>query len=116
MGVVQSHHLPVASIMIEAGKHVLCEKPLCMNVKETKQLIQLAKEKKVFLMEVSKRYIPTGQPAGLLERNDYYIGIMNTFLEEKLNASPITSVFFKCYLSSLQSILDVLDSKIKIID
>lgn len=52
VGVVSSHHLPVASMMIQAGKHVLCEKPLCMNVKETKQLIQLAKEKKVFLMEV----------------------------------------------------------------
>lgn len=33
------------------GKHVLCEKPLGMNVKETKEIIELARAKKVFLME-----------------------------------------------------------------
>ena len=36
---------------IEAGKAVLCEKPLCMNVRETEELVSLARERKVFLME-----------------------------------------------------------------
>ncbi|XP_063612011.1 trans-1,2-dihydrobenzene-1,2-diol dehydrogenase-like [Penaeus indicus] len=59
VGVIQVHHLAVASMMLKAGKHVLCEKPLCMNVQETKQLIDLAKEKKVFLMEaVWSRFFP----------------------------------------------------------
>ncbi|KAG7172259.1 Trans-1-2-dihydrobenzene-1-2-diol dehydrogenase-like [Homarus americanus] len=62
IGTIQTQHLPVASLMIQAGKHVLCEKPLCMNVKEVKQLIQLAKEKKVFLMEaVWSRFFPVYQ-------------------------------------------------------
>jgi len=44
---------------LEAGKSVLCEKPLCMNVKETEELIQLAKAKNVFLMEgIWSRCIP----------------------------------------------------------
>lgn len=54
VGVIQVHHLAVASMMLKAGKHVLCEKPLCMNVQETKQLIDLARENKVFLMEVRR--------------------------------------------------------------
>ncbi|XP_064088063.1 trans-1,2-dihydrobenzene-1,2-diol dehydrogenase-like isoform X1 [Macrobrachium nipponense] len=59
VGVIHPHHLSVSSMMIRAGKPVLCEKPLCMNVKETKQLVDLAREKKVFLMEaVWSRYLP----------------------------------------------------------
>jgi dihydrodiol dehydrogenase / D-xylose 1-dehydrogenase (NADP) len=34
------------------GKHVLCEKPLCVNTRETKELIEFARQKKRFLMEV----------------------------------------------------------------
>merc|ERR1712002_320383 len=45
--------------MLESGKHCLVEKPLCMNVKETKSLIQLAREKKLFLMEaIWSRFFP----------------------------------------------------------
>lgn len=59
IGTIHPYHLSVGSLMIQAGKHVLCEKPMCMSVKETKQLIKLAKEKKVFLMEaVWSRFFP----------------------------------------------------------
>lgn len=51
VGVLQTQHLKVSLLMLEHGKHVLCEKPLCMNEKQTKQLIAYAKEKKLFLME-----------------------------------------------------------------
>ncbi|XP_076061016.1 trans-1,2-dihydrobenzene-1,2-diol dehydrogenase-like [Oratosquilla oratoria] len=51
VGVINPYHLSVAKDMIEGGKPVLVEKPLCMNYKETKQLVDLAKKKKVFLME-----------------------------------------------------------------
>lgn len=62
IGTIQTQHLAAASLMIQSGKHVLCEKPLCLNVKETKQLIQLAEEKKVFLMEaVWSRFFPVYQ-------------------------------------------------------
>uniref|UniRef100_A0A0P4W2Q3 Trans-1,2-dihydrobenzene-1,2-diol dehydrogenase n=1 Tax=Scylla olivacea TaxID=85551 RepID=A0A0P4W2Q3_SCYOL len=52
IGTIQTYHLPVATEMLKAGKAVLCEKPLCMNVRETRQLIQTAQECGVFFMEV----------------------------------------------------------------
>ena len=39
-------------MMLEAEKHVLCEKPLGVNVHETKVLFEFAKSKNLFLMEV----------------------------------------------------------------
>ena len=40
--------------MLEAGKNVLCEKPLTLALKQAKDLVALAKEKNVFFMEVRK--------------------------------------------------------------
>ena len=46
--------------MLNAGKHVLCEKPLTLNLKQTTELINLAKSKRLFLMEaVWSRCFPT---------------------------------------------------------
>ena len=36
-------------------EHVLCEKPMTMNLKDTKELFELAKAKGLFIMEVSER-------------------------------------------------------------
>lgn len=42
-----------------AGKHVLCEKAFTTNAAQTKKLIEIAKEKKLFLMEaVWTRFFP----------------------------------------------------------
>ena len=40
-------------MMLEAGKHVLCEKTLGINAKEAKEMCEIAKTNKKFLMEVS---------------------------------------------------------------
>jgi len=37
--------------MLKHNKHVLCEKPLTLNLKQTTELINYAKSKKLFLME-----------------------------------------------------------------
>jgi len=36
---------------LNAGKHVLCEKPVTVNSAELRALLKLAKEKNLFLME-----------------------------------------------------------------
>lgn len=60
VGSIHPQHLALAKQFLQAGKHVLCEKPLCMNVKETVELVELARSKKVFLMEaIWSRCIPS---------------------------------------------------------
>jgi predicted dehydrogenase len=49
-------------LCLNAGKPVLCEKPLTVNAAETKKLIETSKAKKVFLMEALwTRYLPIYQ-------------------------------------------------------
>jgi xylose dehydrogenase (NAD/NADP) len=44
-------HLEWAEKAIEAGKHVLCEKPLALNAQEAEKMVQGARERGVVLME-----------------------------------------------------------------
>lgn len=46
-----SMHLENIKMCIEAGKHVLCEKPITTNAKDAMEVFALAKEKGIFLME-----------------------------------------------------------------
>ncbi|KAL1442125.1 hypothetical protein MTO96_046533, partial [Rhipicephalus appendiculatus] len=47
-------------VLLENGKHILCEKPLTMNRRDTEDICRMAKQKKLFLMEALKsRYLPT---------------------------------------------------------
>ena len=55
------HRFHFENIMrcLNAGKPVLCEKPLTVNAAETRQVIKTARENKVFLMEALwTRYLP----------------------------------------------------------
>ena len=59
VGTPHSHHYQHARAALEAGKHVLCEKPFTVNAAQTAILVDLAKVKGLFLMEaVWTRYLP----------------------------------------------------------
>ncbi|XP_066265612.1 trans-1,2-dihydrobenzene-1,2-diol dehydrogenase-like isoform X2 [Branchiostoma lanceolatum] len=59
IGAVHLQHAPVTTMMLEAGKPVLCEKPMAVNSREARQMIGLAKEKNLFFMEaIWSRYFP----------------------------------------------------------
>ena len=52
-------HLEGARLALEAGKHVLIEKPLAMNAREARELVTLAEAKGLFLMEAMwTRFLP----------------------------------------------------------
>jgi predicted dehydrogenase len=48
---VHTRHLPDALAAVEAGKHVLVEKPLALNAEEARKLTVAAKAREVLLME-----------------------------------------------------------------
>ena len=47
-------HYEYIKCCLSAGKHVLCETPMVLNGNEARELYQLAKEKKVVLLEANK--------------------------------------------------------------
>ena len=52
VGVVNTMHFPVASLMLRKKKNVIVEKPLSCCSRLVEQLVALAKENNVFFMEV----------------------------------------------------------------
>lgn len=64
-----SHHGEYIRAALLAGKPVLCEKPLVTSLEEGQALIDLARERGVFLMEaVWTRFLPAYELAGRLLR------------------------------------------------
>lgn len=53
------HHYEIARAALKANKNVLCEKSLTINAREAADLIEIAKTRKLFLMEaVWTRFLP----------------------------------------------------------
>jgi predicted dehydrogenase len=62
VGTPHSHHYQHARLALEAGKNVLCEKAFTVNVEQARILVDIARSKKLFLMEaVWTRYFPLMQ-------------------------------------------------------
>lgn len=52
-------HFEQSKLALEAGKPVLCEKPLTVNAAQAEQLFEMAEKKKLFIMEALwTRYLP----------------------------------------------------------
>jgi predicted dehydrogenase len=53
-------HYPQSIAALEAGKHVVCEKPLAMTAKETAEIVQLAakRAKQIFAVNYNVRFYP----------------------------------------------------------
>lgn len=63
------HHCHAADAIrfLEAGKHVLCEKPMALNAVQVQQMIDAAQANNVFLMEAMwSRFLPAYQILGEL--------------------------------------------------
>jgi len=52
-------HAENSLLCLDAGKHVLCEKPFTMNLREAKKVLVLARQKNLFLMDAMwTRFLP----------------------------------------------------------
>ncbi|WP_077617585.1 Gfo/Idh/MocA family protein [Bacillus sinesaloumensis] len=67
-----SFHASHATILLNNGKHVLCEKPIASNKRELTEMIQAAKDNQVLLMEAMKSgFLPS---YASIRENLYKIG------------------------------------------
>ncbi|MGZ0657535.1 Gfo/Idh/MocA family protein [Coraliomargarita sp. W4R53] len=66
---IHPHHLQWVKHCAYAGKHVLCEKPLAMNLREAKQAQKVAKDRRVLLREafMYRHHPQTQQVVDLVE-------------------------------------------------
>ncbi|XP_071100092.1 trans-1,2-dihydrobenzene-1,2-diol dehydrogenase-like [Haliotis cracherodii] len=51
IGSIHPEHYKMCLLCLDAGKHVLCEKPMTLTSAQTKLVLKTAKEKKLFFME-----------------------------------------------------------------
>lgn len=62
IGAINTAHMELAIMMLDGGKHVLCEKPLTMNEKQSRRLLEHAKAKKLLCVEaIWSRFFPSYQ-------------------------------------------------------
>uniref|UniRef100_A0A8D8DB84 Trans-1,2-dihydrobenzene-1,2-diol dehydrogenase n=1 Tax=Culex pipiens TaxID=7175 RepID=A0A8D8DB84_CULPI len=60
IGAINPAHYEIGRLMLDHGKHVLCEKPLCINEGQSKRLLAHAQAKKLFFMEaIWSRFFPS---------------------------------------------------------
>uniref|UniRef100_A0A3B3Y2C1 Trans-1,2-dihydrobenzene-1,2-diol dehydrogenase n=1 Tax=Poecilia mexicana TaxID=48701 RepID=A0A3B3Y2C1_9TELE len=72
VGVIHPCHLNACKLFINAKKNVLCEKPLAMNAKEVKEILDSAKKNDVFLMEAAwTRFFPASVEIRKLLAEEY---------------------------------------------
>ncbi len=64
-----SLHFPMAKACLDAGKHVICEKPLAMNTEESAELVELARASRVINCVCHNlRYYPMAKQAKAMVR------------------------------------------------
>lgn len=102
-------HKELAIRAMQAGKHVLCEKPMGINSKEVAEMIAVAKQNKVFFMEALwTRFNPTILAVKQLVDNGTLgdLGYVNADFAFYAMDKPLTSRLFDLNLGG-GTILDI---------
>jgi predicted dehydrogenase len=65
-------HCAITVAALNAGKHVLCEKTMCLSLDEAKQMASAARRngKKLMMLHVQRRYAPHMEAKKLLDRGE----------------------------------------------
>ncbi|KAK4065670.1 hypothetical protein Trihar35433_7790 [Trichoderma harzianum] len=93
VGLPHSMHKDACLNAIASGKHVLCEKPMAINAKEVDEIVALASQEKVFVMEaVWTRFLPI-------------ISELRTLIHEEMVIGKVSRMFcdFSCDMGALPS-------------
>lgn len=83
------YHVPVATAALNAGRHVLTEKPFAPSVEEARQVVKLAAEKGLILMvSQNYRYYPAVRTVQALVRENRVGDIHTVDIDFRRYASP----------------------------
>lgn len=98
IGAINAKHYELSKLYLDHGKHVLCEKHLCVNFKQCDALLKKAKTKNLFLLEgIWSRFFPSyiflreqiGSGAlGEIKKVDVQFGFENLAESEKVRYGP----------------------------
>lgn len=84
-----SHHYQNVKLCLELGKNVLCEKAFTVNAAQAKELVRIAREKNLFLMEALwTRYFPLSIYARETITSGKLGTLMRTFADNSLDLNP----------------------------
>lgn len=89
IGTLHPFHLEWIMKVVQAGKHVLCEKPITMNLREAKRAHQMARDKRCLLREafMYRHHPQTQKVVDLIERGT--IGKVRMIEADFCYASPM---------------------------
>lgn len=89
VGTPHTFHHAVAKAALNAGKHVLCEKPFTFDLAELDELISIAKEKNLFLMEaVWTRFHPIAYAVQDVLKSGRLGKVHRMFADFSMNYNP----------------------------
>lgn len=101
-------HKPCTELFLENKKHVLCEKPICVNAMQAKALQKTAKENSVFLMEAMwTRFLPAVNEAISIVKSGEIGDVLGVSADFCYSSTPKEES--KIYLNNMAggSLLDV---------
>ena len=83
IGTYHPSHFPNVIKCLESGKHVICEKPIGINAKQVKKMVDCAKNQKRFLMEaVWTRFFPATRKIRSIINDKNIFGKPHTFIAD----------------------------------
>ena len=56
IGTINPTHVPLSLMMLAAGKHVVCEKPMSLTDAGAKKVLEFAQQKQLLYVEVADSY------------------------------------------------------------
>lgn len=107
IGTIHPQHLECAKLCLEAGKAVLCEKPVTLNSGELEEILELADRKQLFFMEAMwTRFIPLMRQLRQDIQDDVYGKVHNIHITFGGPAAPTTRRLWEARLGG-GALLDV---------
>jgi predicted dehydrogenase len=101
-------HPWVAIAALEAGKHVICEKPLALNLSECSRILDAARNSgRIFMMAHVVRFFPAYRMLAQAIRNQQF-GPLRSIHFKRWSAIPAWSDWLACQTESGGAILDLL--------